>query len=44
MTSRLTIGQSEAVERLIVKLRRQAEPHPDWRPLLQATARALHTR
>ena len=38
--AKLTIGQPEAVERLVVKLNRQAEPHPDWRRLLQATARA----
>ena len=40
MMARLTIGQQEAVERLIVKFRHQAETHPDWRRLLQATARA----
>ena len=40
MMARLTIGQPEAVERLIVKLRRQADPHPDWRRVLKATVRA----
>lgn len=40
MMARLTIGQPEAVERLIVKLRRQAALHPDWRRVLKATARA----
>jgi hypothetical protein len=40
MMARLTIGQPEAVERLIVKLRRQAEPHPDWRRVLKAIVRA----
>ena len=38
--ARLAIGQPEAVERLMAKLRRQAEPHPDWRRLLKATAKA----
>ena len=36
--AKLTIGQPEAVERLVVKFRPQAESHPDWRRLLQATA------
>ncbi len=40
MTARLTIGQPEAVERLIVKPRRQAKSHQAWPLLLQATARA----
>ena len=38
--AKLTIGQPEAVERLVVKLNRQAEPHPDWRRLLRATVKA----
>jgi hypothetical protein len=40
MIAGLTIGRPEAVERLIVKLRPQAEPLPDWRRVLKAAARA----
>ena len=40
MMARLTIGQPEAVERLMAKLLYQAEAHPDWRRLLKATGRA----
>jgi hypothetical protein len=38
--ARFIIGQPEAVEELMAKLRYQAEAHPDWRRLLKATGRA----